>query len=181
MQISVILIQINKKYDFKRGIYMISQIIKKSIEYDESDPRRICHFLKVHSFAKTIGEIEMLEKNVQEVLEISAILHDIGIHNCEQKYNSTAGNYQEIEGPIVALKILEEFDIPKEIIERVCYLIGHHHTYASIDGFDYQILVEADFLVNIYEDNMNENQINSIKDRIFKTKTGINFLKRMYL
>mgnify|MGYP000340972515 FL=1 len=33
--------------------------------------------------------------------------------------------------------------------ERVAYLIGHHHTYDKIEGMDYQILVEADFLVNI--------------------------------
>ena len=35
------------------------------------------------------------------------------------------------------------------MIRRVEYLVGHHHTYKDIDGLDYQILVEADFLVNI--------------------------------
>lgn len=41
---------------------------------------------------------------------------------------------------------------PQEVIDRVCYLVGHHHTYDNIDGMDYQILVEADFLVNLFED-----------------------------
>ena len=40
------------------------------------------------------------------------------------------------------------------MIERVKYLIAHHHTYDAIDGIDYQILVEADFLVNILEDGL---------------------------
>lgn len=41
--------------------------------------------------------------------------------------------------------MLENLSYDKDIIERVCYLVGHHHTYNSIDGMDYQILVEADF------------------------------------
>ena len=38
------------------------------------------------------------------------------------------------------------------MVERICYLIGHHHTYKDVDGADYQLLLEADFLVNAYED-----------------------------
>ena len=29
-------------------------------------------------------------------------------------------------------------------VERICFIIGHHHTYKAIDGLDFQILVEAD-------------------------------------
>lgn len=39
-------------------------------------------------------------------------------------------------------------------IDRICYLVGHHHTYVNVDGIDYRILLEADFLVNAYEDEM---------------------------
>lgn len=160
---------------------MISAIINKAIDYDKGDPRRIQHFLKVHSYAKTIGELENIEDKTLEILEIAAVLHDIGIHTCEEKYNNSAGNYQEIEGPAIAKDILMNFDIPHNVIDRVCFLVGHHHTYSAIDGIDYQILVEADFLVNIYEDDMNINQITSIKQKIFKTRTGIDFLSKMFL
>ncbi|MDD3174461.1 MAG: phosphohydrolase, partial [Herbinix sp.] len=61
-----------------------------------------------------------------------------------------------------------------------CYLIAHHHTYNNIKGLDYQILVEADFLVNISEDAMSIDAISSIKDKIFKTNTGLAFLTRIY-
>ena len=159
---------------------MISQIIDKVIEYNKGDPRRISHLLKVYSFAKTIGELEKLDEKKQEILEISAVLHDIGIHSCEKKHNSTAGHFQEIEGPPIAEEMLKEFNISQEIIDRVCFLIGHHHTYSEIDGIDYQILVEADFLVNIYEDNMDESQMTSIRNKIFKTKSGINIINKMY-
>lgn len=158
----------------------ITKVIEKAIEYDKGDVRRINHFLKVYTFAKTIGELENLDEDTQQNLKIASVLHDIGIHESERKYNSSAGNYQQIEGPPVAREILNGMNVPENIIERVCYLIAHHHTYNNITENDYQILVEADFLVNIYEDDMNKTQIMSIKDKIFKTKSGNQLLENLY-
>ncbi|MDR3595684.1 HD domain-containing protein [Clostridium sp.] len=159
----------------------ISTIINEMIKYYAGDPRRVNHFLKVFSFAKSIGKLENLDSNIQEVLEVAAVMHDIGIKISEEKYNSSAGNYQELEGPPVAKEMLLRFNFDEEFIDRVCYLIGHHHTYSKIDGLDYQILIEADFLVNIYEDEIKTPQIQSIKEKYFKTKSGTDFLTRLYL
>ncbi|MFC2662969.1 MAG: HD family phosphohydrolase, partial [Eubacterium sp.] len=60
------------------------------------------------------------------------------------------------------------------------YLLGNHHSYYSIDGDDYQILVEADFLVNIYEDNLDQAAIQSAEKKIFKTETGLQILHDMF-
>ncbi|MBA8790420.1 HD superfamily phosphodiesterase [Clostridium saccharobutylicum] len=136
--------------------------------------------MKVFSFAKSIGELESLEDDTQYILEIAAIMHDIGIKVSEKKYNSSAGNYQEIEGPPVAKKILTKLNFDENLIDRICFLIGHHHTYNNIDGIDYQILIESDFLVNIYEDEIEVTQVKTIKDKYFKTKAGIEFLTNMY-
>ena len=156
-------------------------IINEMIRYYRKDPRRVNHFLKVFSFAKSIGELEKLNEEAQDVLEVAAIMHDIGIKVSEEKYNSSAGNYQEIEGPPVAREMLSKFKFDEKFIERVCFLIGHHHTYSKIEGIDYQILIEADFLVNIYEDEIKIPQIESIKDKYFKTKSGTEFLTNLYL
>ena len=51
-------------------------------------------------------------------------------------------------------------------IKRISYLVGHHHTYTGIDGIDYQILVEADFLVNLYEDNCKKETIQHTYQKI---------------
>lgn len=158
-----------------------SIVINEMIGYYANDPRRINHFLKVYSFSKSIGELEKLDEETQYILEIAAIMHDIGIKISEEKYNSSAGNYQEIEGPPVARKMLEGLGFNEKIIDRVCFLIGHHHTYGKIDNIDYQILVEADFLVNIYEDEIKQDSIISIKDKYFTTKAGTNFLEKLYL
>ncbi|OOM77821.1 HD domain-containing protein [Clostridium sp. BL-8] len=159
----------------------VSLIISEMIKYYAKDPRRVNHFLKVFSFAKSIGELEKLDEKTQNILEVAAVMHDIGIKLSEEKYNSSAGNYQEIEGPPVAKEMLLKYNFDEAFIDRVCYLIGHHHTYGKIDGVDYQILIEADFLVNIYEDEIKISQIESIKEKYFKTKAGTEFLINLYL
>ena len=159
----------------------ICSVINEMISYYKGDVRRINHFLKVYSFSKTIGELEKLDENSQFILEVAAAMHDIGIKISEEKYNSSAGKYQELEGAAVAKEMLTKLNFPKEIIDRVCFLIGHHHTYSNIEGIDYKILVEADFLVNIYEDAINKDSIKSIKEKIFKTKSGIKILNDLYL
>lgn len=159
----------------------IGEIINAMIVYNEGDVRRINHFLKVYSFAKTIGELERLDDETQNILEIAAVTHDIGIKLSELKYNSSAGNYQQIEGPGEAKTLLENLGIDNKIIERVCFLIAHHHTYNNITGIDYQILVEADFLVNAYEDSMEAFAMEKVRDKIFRTEAGKNLLNGMYL
>ena len=71
-------------------------------------------------------------------------------------------------------------DAPEDLIERVCYLIAHHHTYHDIDGIDYRILLEADFLVNAYEDNLPKDKIRNFRDKIFRTKSGIDLLNQTF-
>ena len=66
------------------------------------------------------------------------------------------------------------------MIERVKYLIAHHHTYDAIDGIDYQILVEADFLVNYFEDHLETESIKKSVKKIFKTETGIRIATEMF-
>jgi hypothetical protein len=159
---------------------MIHEVIQKMIEYFGNDVRRINHALKVYGFASTICRSEKLNQHEIDITEIAAILHDIGIPEAERKYNSCTGKYQEIEGPPIARKLLAECGIAIDLIERVCYLIGNHHTYTKIDCTDFQILVEADFLVNIYEDEMNDSMVYSIRNKYFKTRTGLNIFDVVY-
>ena len=158
----------------------IGQVINAMIAYYAGDVRRINHFLKVYGFAKAIGEMEGLDESTQEILEIAALTHDIGIKNSEKKYSSSAGNYQQIEGPPEAKTLLANLGVESNFIDRVCWLIAHHHTYTDIHGIDYQILVEADFLVNAFEDNMPDASIESFMTKVFMTETGTEFLKKMY-
>jgi len=160
---------------------LIDDILASAISYNGNDVKRINHLIKVFSFAHLIGVMEKCDMKTQEIIDISAILHDIGIHEAERKHNSNAGNWQEIEGPPVAKELLKNFNLDDVTKDRILFLICHHHHYNNIDGMDYQILIEADFLVNIFEDGMDERSIKSVKDKVFKTKTGVNLLEKLYL
>jgi len=162
-------------------IMLIDDILESAIFYNGNDVKRINHLLKVFSFAHHIGIMEKCDTKTQEIIDISAILHDIGIHEAERKHNSNSGNWQEIEGPPVANELLNNFNLDDEIKNRILFLIGHHHQYNAIDSIDFQILVEADFLINIFEDGMDEPSIKNIKEKIFKTKSGTNLLEKLYL
>lgn len=98
---------------------MTARLITKMIEYYQGDPKRIQHFLKVYAYAKTIGEQEGLDEKTQKILETAAVTHDIGIKISEEKYQSSVGKYQEMEGPAVARIMLEDMEFEKEIIDRV--------------------------------------------------------------
>ena len=156
-------------------------LIAAMIAYDKGDPMRIQHFIKVHDFAAVIGRLENVDKDTLFVLETVAIVHDIGIHISEQKYGRCDGKLQEQEGPREAESLLTRVGgYTDEQIARVCWLVGHHHTYSNIDGIDYQILIEADFLVNIYEDKIEKSAVATVRQKIFKTKSGIAFLDAMF-
>ena len=159
---------------------MISKVMRKMIIYFEQDIKRVNHAIKVYGFAKAISENEFVSEKYRAVIELAAVLHDIGIKEAERKYNSSAGKYQEMEGPRIAEDLLADTGIERSVIERVCYLIGNHHSYSKIDGNDFQILVEADFIVNIEEDKMDKEAAKSIKEKYFKTTTGIKLLESLY-
>jgi hypothetical protein len=77
--------------------------------------------------------------------------------------------------------MLTELGFDEAFIERVCFLVAHHHTYTDIDGTDYQILIEADFIVNAYEDELSHEAIENAINKLFKTEAGKYYLRTMYL
>lgn len=158
----------------------LHKLMLAMIAYNSGDAKRIQHFIKVHALAKLIGEEEKLDAKTLYILEAAALTHDIGIRNSEKKYGTCTGKQQEVEGPPEAEKLLQSLGFGADVTERVCWLIEYHHTYNNIEGNDYQILVEADFLVNLYEDNVSLEAVKTAYSRIFKTKVGKNICRTMY-
>jgi len=150
----------------------IATLFEAMVAYDSPSTHRIAHFTKVHDYARQIGLLEGVDEVTQLTLEAAAIVHDIGIKVCLETYGSTAGHLQESEGPPLAEAMLTSIGFDKRTIERVSFLVGHHHTYGSIEGIDYQILVESDFLVNLEEKAAPKETIRGTYDQIFKTVTG---------
>lgn len=159
---------------------MVEEILKEMIIYANGNKKDIAHFLKVHSYARLIGKLEQLDEKTQKILEIAAIVHDIACPLCRKKYGNSNGKFQEIEGPDLVYDFLKPFSLTDLEINRIAYLVGHHHTYENIDGLDYQILLEADFLVNGDEMNVDNKTIAAMKNKVFKTATGIKLLEYIY-
>ena len=75
---------------------------------------------------------------------------------------------------------MKDTDFSEELIERVSYLVGHHHTLTQIEGMDYQILIEADYLVNADESHYHRDNIRNMYEKVFRTKTGRALLWEIY-
>ena len=159
----------------------LARLMQAMVSYDSGDVPRIQHFVKVHNFAATIGASENLDVETQFVLEAAAILHDIGIHPAEAKYGNGNGKAQEELGPDEARKLLQEVGgFTDAQTERVCWLIGHHHTYSNVTAADHRILLEADFLVNSFEDHLSPDGIVKFREKVFRSALAIDMLNKMW-
>lgn len=94
------------------------------------------HFLKVWSYAKIIGEQEGLNENTQEILELAAIVLDISCLLCCEKYGNTNVKKQELESPPLIRDFFEDLPVSEQALDRIIWLVMHHHTYTNIDGID---------------------------------------------
>lgn len=157
-----------------------AQIMEKMISISDGNIHDIDHFIRVWTYAKTIGELEGLDSHTQKIVEIAAIIHDIACPLCRQKYGNTNGKYQEKEGMILAKQFLADFDLSIEDEERIVYLVGHHHTFDQIDGIDYQILVEADYIANASENGYSQRNIDNFMQRIMKTESAKRIVQSIF-
>ncbi len=159
---------------------LISRLTQKMIAYSNGNIHDINHFLKVYAYAKTIGECEGLDAQTQAILEIAAVIHDIACPLCRIKYGNANGKNQEIESPALVREFLQDSGLSDTAISRIAYLVGHHHTPDAADGPDYQILIEADYLVNADEGGHSKEKIQNTMQHIFKTQSGTILLRSVY-
>lgn len=155
-------------------------LARAMIRWFDRDGARVHHLLKVWAFARIIGQGEGLEQEAQFVLESAALAHDIGIKTAEARYGCCSAPLQEELGPQDARPMLEKLGYTREERERICWLIGHHHTYGLEAGIDYQILLEADFLVNAYEAPFAPEAIAAAGNGVFRTRSGRELLRTLY-
>jgi len=159
---------------------VIAAITKSMIAYPGGTRRDAAHLLKVWAYAKAIGELETLDEKTQLILEIAALTHDIACPLCRQKYGSAAAPLQEKEGAPLVRALLAGFSLDAGVIDRVAFLVAHHHTLDRIDGLDYQILIEADYLVNADESRYSAESILSFLTKHFKTQSGKDMLLSLF-
>jgi putative nucleotidyltransferase with HDIG domain len=162
---------------------MKEMLIQKMKDVFGKDQKRINHALDVLKYAEQIQETEGGDRLI---VIASAILHDIGIHQAENKYNSTAGKYQEIEGPPMAAPILKDCGFPPDKIGHVCKIIANHHTARdteTVGTIEFRVIWDADWLVNIPDEcgKMSKDKLQKFVEKIFRTNKGKNLAKEIHL
>ncbi len=164
------------------------EIIKSMKDYFD-DKKRIDHSLKVTNYAEELIKLSDRKEITQTinpaVIVYSAILHDIGIKNSEEKYNSSAPKYQEIEGPPVTRDILSSFPIEESIINEICEIIANHHSPGNIDSYNFKLLYDADWLVNLPDlhdlPKKNRQEIIDIINKLYLTEVGKEKAKEIFI
>lgn len=158
----------------------IAKIMEKMLDFSQGNIHDIDHLIRVWTYARTIGELEGLDAEKQYILEVAAITHDIACPLCREKYGNTNGKRQEEEGGSMVEAFLRDTGMSREAIGRVSYLVSHHHTFSDIDGIDYQILIEADYMANATEGGYPKDKIEAALRSIIKTKSGAGLIRSVF-
>ncbi len=158
----------------------VSQIMEKMIRLSAGNLHDIEHFMKVWSYAKTIAELEGLDAETQFILEAASITHDIACPLCRKKYGEATGKLQEKESFPLVKAFFTGTDISEDKINRIAYIVSHHHTYENVDGPDWQILLEADYIVNAAENAYSRDNIQHFLDLYTKTETGKRLITEIF-
>ncbi|MBI5399079.1 HD domain-containing protein [Candidatus Saganbacteria bacterium] len=159
---------------------MKDKLLVEMEKYFGRDSRRIQHTRRVLFYAEQIIQAEPGDR---EIVTAAAILHDIGIHAAEKKHGSTAGRYQEIEGPPIAEMILERNGFPEDKTVEVLEIIGHHHSPGIVKTVNFNILYDADLLVNLGAefDLTKKDELVTAIEKTCLTTTGKTIARQVYL
>lgn len=146
-------------------------------------PYGVDHTMRVVANADQILSGEAVDEEMREIVVLAAVLHDIGAMEALRKYGSMEGQYQEKEGEVVAREVMERIGAPETLIDRVCYLVSHHHTPSAVNDTDFQILWEADLMDNLEyaEEKKDRSELERLIVENFKTHTGFDIAKRRLL
>lgn len=146
--------------------------------YFKRDFKRVGHASRVARYAEQIAREE---KGDMVIVLCAAYLHDIGIHEAERKYESTAARYQEEEGPPIAREILAKLAASREIIDEVCDIVGHHHHPRPEETVNFKIVYDADLIVNLEEEQAGQplaaEKLTAILEKSFLTAAGRSLAK----
>lgn len=158
----------------------ISDAMAKMIDFLRGNIRDINHFMKVYGLAKLIAEQERLPAREQQIVELTAIVHDLARPFGRDKYGYTSDNCQEQEIEIQVRDFFVGLEVPIDVLNRVAYIVSHSHSYHNVDGIDFQILVEADFIVSADEQHYTPESIRNTLNSIFVTGTGISLIRSIF-
>jgi len=167
----------------KETTVLLDRITERMRTVFAEHPNMIEHTMKVTGYATAIQKVEGGDA---ETIEAAALLHDVGIPKARQVHGSSAGKYQELEGPPIAQAILTPLGVEPERIDHICRIIANHHSASDTETVatpEFKAVWDADWMVNFpgrYRKKSNEERARLI-DEIFMTLHGKYLARRAFL
>ncbi len=153
-----------------------ARLLRSALRYEEGHARRTQHILKVYALAKLFGEEEKLSDEDRQILQAAAILHDIAIKYCKEHGSGDAGQERQREAaPRLVAQFLSEANYLPAYAPKILDLVLRHHDYDHDRSRLLQLLMEADLIVNCFENPPDEKQAERIRG-LFQTGGGIELL-----
>ncbi len=163
--------------------HLNDKLIEEMESYFGDKQGLIDHTMAVYGYA---NQLNKTEGGNPLVVKAGALYHDIGIPEAKRVHGSSAGKYQEIEGPPIAQSILNKLDVEPESVDHVCNIIANHHTTqdeTTVNTIEFQIVWDADGLVNHANRKLGNNneEITQVIEKLFRTPTGQQMAKGLFI
>ncbi len=139
-----------------------SAIISLMIQHHGGEPEKVYHAMKIYSFVHAIAAEEDISDEARDTAEKAAILCEMG--------GSSA------ESASFADMLLLNLGCDRSVIQKVHGLIINIDDTENIDSIERQMLFEARFLVNAFENRLDKETIVENLMKNFKTKCGQEYL-----
>ena len=163
--------------------YLNDMLIEEMKSYFGDKQGLIDHTMAVYDYG---NQLHKTEGGDPLVVKTGTLYHDSGIPEAKRVHGSSAGKYQEIEGPPVAQRILNKLEVAPISIDHICRIIANHHTAqdeSTVNTIEFQIVWDADGLVNHANRKLGNNneEITREIERLFRTPTGQQLAKEMFI
>jgi putative nucleotidyltransferase with HDIG domain len=165
------------------NVALNDRLIEEMKSYFGDKQRLVDHTLAVYGYA---NQLHKKEGGDPLLVKAGALYHDIGIPEAKRVHGSSAGKYQEIEGPPIAQRILNKLEVTPESVDHICRIIANHHTAhdeSTVSTIEFQIVWDADGLVNHAKRKLGNNNKEIIQEieRLFRTPTGRQMAKELFI
>jgi len=172
-----------KRRDAPELAALLDRVVERMESVFGENAGLIDHTMKVYGYAQ---EIQLRKGGDPCIVKVAALLHDIGIPKAKEKHGSSAGRYQEMEGPPIARKILTDLEVEAAAIDHICRIIANHHSAADPDTVatvEFKAVWDADWMVNFprrYRDKSDAER-QRLVDEIFMTAYGKRLARDRFL
>jgi len=172
-----------KKRDSPETVERLNRLTEEMKAVFGENPGMIEHTMKVYEYAR---DIQRVEGGDAFTIAAVALLHDIGIPKAKQVHGSSAGRYQEMEGPPIAREILTGLGVEPQKIDHICRIIANHHSAKdkdTIDTVEFQAVWDADWMVNFpgRHGSKSGEEKKRIVEETFKTPQGKHIARSLLL